>query len=44
MKGPEIGPCGEDITWPDQVAHGADERLVYGEHNLAYQEYLGVYG
>ena len=20
MKGPLLGPCGEDITWPDQVA------------------------
>ena len=20
MKGPPLGPCGEDITWPDQVA------------------------
>ena len=19
MKGPPLGPCGEDITWPDQV-------------------------
>ena len=20
MKGPQLGPGGEDITWPDQVA------------------------
>ena len=20
MEGPPLGPCGEDITWPDQVA------------------------
>ena len=28
MKGPSIGPVGEDITWPDQVPPGAEERLV----------------
>ena len=21
MKGPPLGPAGEDITWPNQVAH-----------------------
>ena len=28
MKGPPLGPCGEEITWPDQVAPGAERRLV----------------
>ena len=26
------------------LCFGIHGTLVYGEHNLAYQEYLGVYG
>ena len=28
MEGSRLGPGGDDITWPDQVAPGAEERLV----------------
>ena len=34
MKGPPIGPGGGDITCPDQVAPGAEERLVPDKSNL----------
>ena len=37
MKGPPLGPGGEDITWPDQVAPGAERRLVPAKSNLKPQ-------
>ena len=38
MKGPPLGPFGEDITWPDQAGPpGAEERLVPDKSNLKPQ-------
>ena len=34
MTGPPIGPVGEDITWPDQVAPRAEECLEPEMSNL----------
>ena len=34
MKGPPLGPGGEDITWPDQVTPGSERRLVPETSNL----------
>ena len=34
LEGPPLGPGGEDITWPDQVAPGAEKRLVPAKSNL----------
>ena len=37
MKGPPLGPGGEDITWPNQVPPGAERRLVPETSNLRPQ-------
>ena len=37
MNGPPLGPGGEDITCPDQVASGAERRLVPAKSNLKPQ-------
>ena len=37
MKSPPLGLGGEDITWPDQVAPGAEDRLVPAKTNLIPQ-------
>ena len=40
MKGPPLGPVGEDITRPVQVAPGAERRLVPANSNLKPQTHL----
>ena len=37
MTSPPLGPGGEDITWPDQVAPRGEERLVPETSNLKPQ-------
>ena len=37
LEGPPLRPGGEDITWPDRVAPGADRRLVPAKSNLKPQ-------
>ena len=37
MKGPPLSPGGEDITWPDQVAPRAAERLLAEASNVKSQ-------
>ena len=37
MKRPPLGPGGEDITRPDQVAIAAEEHLVPAKSNLKPQ-------
>ena len=34
MRGPPLGPGGEDMTWSDQVAPRAERRLVPAKSNL----------
>ena len=34
MKGPPLGPVGEDITWRDQVTPRVERRLVPAKSNL----------
>ena len=40
MKGPPLGPAGEDITWPDQVAPRGRNALVPAKSNLKPQTHL----
>ena len=42
MKGPPLGPGGEDITWPDQVAPRAERCLVPAKSNLKPQTSTNV--
>ena len=41
MRGAPLGPVGEDITWPDQVAPEVKERLVPETSNLQPQTRQG---
>ena len=41
MEGPPLEP-GEDITWPNQVAPGAERRLVPTKSNLKPQTHDGI--
>ena len=37
MNGPPLGPGGAHITWPEQVAAGAERHLVPETSNLKLQ-------
>ena len=37
MEGPQLGPGGEDITWPTRWPPGAERRLVPAKSNLQPQ-------